>query len=423
MKKYIYLVAAIAIASLQIEAQAAGFEKNVVWSGKYVGLGGAASSSVSGSEALYFNPAGLAAFQNNGDISLNLSPTFGHYSGPMVSASVIEESDKAFSPIGGVMAAYKITEKLGVGTGFYVSGGTKAIFENVNLSAATGASNLQLSPEIQSALMITEFALGAGYELIPGLRLGAAWRIVRVGGDFYTASAGTTPAANFTYVRIADVKDTRYSGFKLGAQYEAPSKAWGIGTYFRNNVNFNAAGTSSGQFALFSGTTPTTLAGGATTITSSFPWQAALGGHFSMTESMRLYLEFTHTDYSRVQTLVISGPIGTGRIPNVTTNWRDQNNFRLGLECTELAGWALRAGYVYTTQVVPNQRAVASFSSPGVGHTIALGTGTSFLGEALELNGSLEYSFAKGTGAAPTAIAAEYKTSAYAAHLGTAYKF
>ena len=410
----------VVLALLGARAEAAGFEKNVLWSGKHVGIGGAAASSVAGSEALLYNPAGLAQAPGMGDVAVNFSPTFGHFKGPIAVATTLEESDESFSPVGGLTASYNISDRFGIGLGYFVTGGTKAVFEDVALTGVTGASGVRLAPKIQSVLSVTEFSVGAAYELVPGLSLGAAWRTVRVNGEFYTASAGTTPAPNFTYVRIDDMKDTRYDGFRVGAQLNPAGAKWGVGATYRNNVDFEGAGTSSGQFALFSGTT-TDLSGGPTTLTSSFPWQASLGAHYDIMDELRAHLEFTHTNYSRVRTLLISGPIGTGRIPSVSTNWRDQNNYRLGFTYSGLQDMKLRAGYVLTTKVVPNQAARATFSSPASGHTVTAGAGFGLM-QSLSLDGALEYSFSKGKGESPV-LAADYSTTAYVFHLGTTYSF
>ncbi|RYZ96382.1 MAG: hypothetical protein EOP11_23560, partial [Proteobacteria bacterium] len=79
MNKVVLLAVAALVGG---NAYAGGFEKNLSWSGKYAGIGGAAVSIVEGSESLYFNPAGLASKRGaNGDVSLNFSPTFVKFKG------------------------------------------------------------------------------------------------------------------------------------------------------------------------------------------------------------------------------------------------------------------------------------------------------------------------------------------------------
>ena len=62
--------AAIVISFLSTLSFAAGLEKSTLWSGKYMGFGGAAASSVEGGESLYFNPAGLISGQGTQNLSV-----------------------------------------------------------------------------------------------------------------------------------------------------------------------------------------------------------------------------------------------------------------------------------------------------------------------------------------------------------------
>jgi len=391
-------------------AYAGGFEKNVTWSGKYVGIGGAAVSRVEGSESLYFNPAGLASKRGeNGDVSLNFSPTFVKFKGAFV-AGRQEESDKSFVPVGGATASYQLMDRLSVGVGYYVSGGTSAVYEGVNVGFPS------FTPELKSQLALTELAVGLGYEVLPGLRVGAAWRMLHVGGDFFLANA----ALPNPYQQISDISKTKYDGFKVGAQYNNEAKTWGVGIVFRNGVNFNADMNQS-QFSLAGAQVGTTTAG---TIRSSFPWQASIGGNINVTEFWHLHGEFTHTDYDHNQKIDVVGP----QPIIVALNWNDQQNYKLGVEYTGLENLALRAGYVLTTQVVPDGRANPTFSTPATGHTIALGAGRSFLeGNRLDVNVAAEHSWASSDAlpavAANGVAGGEYSSSSWAAHLGAAYKF
>lgn len=404
-KNQAILLAVAALASGN--AFAGGFEKNVTWSGKYVGIGGAAVSRVEGSESLYFNPAGLASKRGeNGDVTLNFSPTFAKFKGSFVPGRQ-EESDKSFIPVGGATASYQIMDRLSVGVGYYVSGGTSATYENVTIPG------FAFTPELKSELALTELAVGLGYEVLPGLRLGAAWRMLNVSGDFFFAGATS-------YTKIEDIKDTKYNGFKVGAQYQNADKTWGVGVMFRNGVNFNADMRRS---VVTAANTPAVAAADGT-IRSSFPWQASVGANYSITEAWHLHGEFTHTDYNH------NGKIdytGTGAV-SIPLNWKDQQNYRLGVEYTGFENLALRGGYVFTSQVVPNGNANPTFSTPGNGHTVTLGAGRSFLeGNVLDVNIAAEHSWAT-SDALPAVAAAgvaggEYSSSSWAAHLGAAYKF
>lgn len=419
MKKNQAILLAVA-ALVGGNAYAGGFEKNVTWSGKYVGIGGAAVSRVEGSESLYFNPAGLATKRGeNGDVSLNFSPTFAKFKGSFVVGRQ-EESDKSFIPVGGATASYQLMDRLSVGVGYYVSGGTSASYEGVTIPGWS------FSPELKSELALTELAVGLGYEVLPGLRVGAAWRMLSVSGDFFFASASPGTNTLASYTKIEDISKTKYDGFKVGAQYSNPEKTWGVGVVFRNGVNFNADMRRSVTVGS-SGTVIVPAANG--TIRSSFPWQASIGGNINVSEFWHLHGEFTHTDYDH------NGKIdytGTSAV-SIPLAWKDQQNYKLGVEYTGIENLALRAGYVLTTQVVPDGNANPTFSTPGTGHTVAIGAGRSFLaGNVLDVNIAAEHSWAKSK-SLPTLVSAlpntsgvaggEFSSSSWAAHLGAAYKF
>ncbi|MFN8370346.1 MAG: hypothetical protein U0T83_06950 [Bacteriovoracaceae bacterium] len=79
----------IGISALLIGANtfAAGFEKSVLWSAKWASLAGNAASGVTGADSVYYNPAGLAAGANN-ELSLNFSPTYSQFKGPIPVSNV-----------------------------------------------------------------------------------------------------------------------------------------------------------------------------------------------------------------------------------------------------------------------------------------------------------------------------------------------
>jgi hypothetical protein len=95
-KKFQIGLAGVLLAVLTISgnpALAAGFEKSVLWSGKWTALGGAAASSVSGPDALYFNPAGLGGSTGlqinlNGERSMTLPNFYSHLPASLATESL-----------------------------------------------------------------------------------------------------------------------------------------------------------------------------------------------------------------------------------------------------------------------------------------------------------------------------------------------
>jgi hypothetical protein len=63
-------------------ANAAGFEKSIVWGGRSSGVAGIATPYIQGADALYFNPAGLAGDKEGQTLSFNISPTQSSFKGP-----------------------------------------------------------------------------------------------------------------------------------------------------------------------------------------------------------------------------------------------------------------------------------------------------------------------------------------------------
>ena len=131
-KKTLVALSAATGCLVSLNAYSAGLEKNVNWSGKYNGVAGAATSSVSDSEGLIFNPAGLAGVEGKGDVHVNFSPTFSQFEGPLTANNQSKKSVQTFSPIGGLTSAYRLDDSTVLGGGVFVSGGTKSRYENID---------------------------------------------------------------------------------------------------------------------------------------------------------------------------------------------------------------------------------------------------------------------------------------------------
>jgi long-subunit fatty acid transport protein len=405
-KLYALTLVAGLLASSQIFA--AGFEKNTMWSGKYAAFAGAANDSVRGSEGLYFNPAGMAA-SHGPEISLNLSPTWDKFQGPVAIANQTEESKTRFSPIYGATASYGLMDKVAVGIGTYVSGGTKAFFmDKPTASVPAGFTTNSIAD-----LNIIEYALGVAVSPVENLRIGATWRILHVTGNLSSTLFPTGAAAAPANVSVDDFSGTRYNGFKLGAQWDNSERKWGLGASWRTPVTFTVNGTQTTRLsgALGGGTTTTN----GVPVTNTFPSQISLGGYYHFTPGFTGFLDYAWTQYAVDKAIVV----GTTAIAQ---GWHNMHNVRVGGEWMMTEHTALRAGYGWTSQVTPDDIARATFSSPGHGNTVTVGAGTNSGG--LELSGALEYSWASGTGTGNTAAATlpgEFSTKAYAVHLGVGY--
>lgn len=414
-------------------ALAAGFEKAQTWSAKSAAMGGAVVGSSVGAEALYFNPAGLAESAEGGEASLNFSPTLSKFSGANpydASGGVSRSIDGAsgFSPVVGALVAFRPMPKLGVGAGFYVSGGNKAKFENLNYSAVN-ANFDTLFPTVETNLSITEAALGAGYEIVPGLRFGAALRAVMVHANFSTTTyipAGGT--AGLYEAQVNNISATRYNAYKLGLQYEEPEHRWGVGASYRSEVFFIGKGDTIARQESTLGGGTNALGTGRADLDNTFPLQVTLGGWTRATELLRVALQYDYTNYAQDRFLNIRGSAGALTFGNIPQHWRNMHVGRIGGEYAGMA-MPLRLGYSYTSQVTPSDFARSTFASPGPGHSVIVGTGMPV--GSIDFDGALEYAWAAGTGHnsnAPTTIAevasdSDFKSHAFVAHLSAKYRF
>jgi long-chain fatty acid transport protein len=408
---------------------AGGFEKNVLWSGKHAGIGGAAASSVEGADGILFNPAALADARNI-DISVNASPTWSKFKAPLYTNNLSADSKRSMSPVVGLTAAYKVNEDLGIGLGYFVAGGSVANFGPQDFSATHGFTAFK--PEYRTNLSITELSLGAGYKLMPGLSLGAAWRMSFVEAEYLT---GTVSNLAMAAIRFTDLKDRQYSGFRVGMKYAPEDMPFGFGINVRSKVKFKAEGDVSGDISTAADKSlRSPLVGSKASMKNSFPLQIAVGAHYNVVENFRLHGEYVWSEYSANDNIEATGTLTTtagatvfkGNTNTVVQKWKNQHNYRLAGEYTGLP-WALRAGYVYTTAVVPEAWAKPTLSTPGVGHTVTAGTGSKFMDDALSFDAAFEYSWAKAkyetAKAGGNALLGKYESNVYALHLGVGYVF
>lgn len=401
---------------------AGGFEKATTWSGRYSGVGSAAVGHVTGAESLYFNPAGLAGGTSNGDVSLNFSPTWAQYEGASatgVGGAVTQlKSDRVMSPVFGAVASYKPMPKLGVGAGLFVAGGSAADYGEVDF---TNLGNTEFKPTLKTKLSLSELSVGAAYEITDGLRFGASWRYSIVKATLCqpkVPNPPNNPSLALVGACLNDLNDKNSAGFRVGMQYDASS--WGAGVNVRTPIKFKAEGKAAILLSQANGEGQPSAANGdgaVASISSEFPLQIEVGGFVDAATDMRLFLAYGYTKYSGNEKLT---QVVASTSSDTFLNWKDQNHFRLGAEYNGM-GMPIRVGYILVTGVTNAKNAAPTFSSPGTGHVMTLGSGYKF-SEALALDLAGEYSFASGKGVAPATVG-DYKSNGYVLHTGVTYNF
>ncbi len=414
-KLSLYVVAATLVnAGIVSQAFAAGYEKSIMWGGRTAGVAGIATPYIQGSEALYFNPAGLTSDKVGQDVSLNVSPTTVQFSAPFKQTD--GTTPRASSEHGvvfpsGLIYGANVGDRMGFGIGGYASGGALANYAGVT----TGAGVV----DIKTALEIYELALGGSYKVSDRLKVGVAYRIVMANAAVSTVGRVGNSAFQ---INATSLKDTQYTGFKLGAQYKLDDKTL-LGLTYRSEVNFKADGKvqayPAGSGSAVQAAAPTSDA----TLRTTLPMQVTLGASHDCTETWKTLAELSWTQYSRIKALSI--PVA-GTTASVVQNWHDQYNVRLG---SEYHGWMLpvRFGYGWTNQVTNSTYARPSFTPPGLAHTLTAGTGYSMavLGNPLQLDVAIEDTFASGKSKDEAADVAsgKYSVNETALHLGAVYAF
>lgn len=389
-----------------------GYEKPVVWSGKYSGLGGAATSSVSGAESLFFNPAGLGAMQGQADATLNFSPIVHKSSAPVTAPNTLTESKRGLLPVGALLASYKLAQGLGIGLGAYAGGGLAVDYGTV-------AMGFNTNPELKTRLQDIELAAGASYEPLPHLSLGVAWRVSLSSSELFMATVNPT-AGTLTNTKLSNLAGTNFSGFRFGVQYRDGNNAWGVGATLRTSVRLKMTGTATADVSTTTATTTANL--GAAEASTTLPLQAGVGGDYLVMESVRLFGQYDFTQYSANKTYDITVATVTTQVP---MNWSNMHSVRVGMEFTGVQEWPIRAAYVFTSRVTPADVPGIFVAPPAAAHTVAVGTGT-LLSQNVRLDGGFDYAFASGAGAPATgvtALAGNYSTSAFSVHSGLSYYF
>jgi len=407
------------LATASLAAHGAGYEKSIPWGGRSAGVAGIATPYVQGSQSLFFNPAGLATAPGSQDISLNASPTWSRFSGPINNANDIVTSESRVRVPFGLTYGRAINDKIGVGIGTYLSAGSFADYEDVAFSSG--------DTHVKTEFSVAELALGIGYKLNDKWKLGAAWRGSLIRGGFAFVSRG----AALANVEVNDAKDSNFTGYKLGAQFKA-NENWLFGFTYRSEVDVEAKGKFGGRVHGVGAIDENDV-----TAKTTFPRAATLGAQYRLTDTWKLLGEYAWTQYSRVKAIKLNGTLSRNggaliaNDPELLQKWKDQHNVRLAGEYT---GWDLpvRMGYVWTSRVTNPHFARATFTPPGPAHTVTVGTGRTW-GETWDIQGALEYTFVSGSadGGAPAGTggtgtdirAGDYDVRAVAAHLGVSYFF
>ncbi len=429
MMKRILLTAGL-LSAVAMQAGATGYEQSIEWSGRYGSTAGIGVNAA-GAEALYFNPAGLAKGSMGSEVSLNLSPQFPQSQGPYTTDNENLSSNTPMGTTGSLLYNYNITPDLGVGIGAYVGAGVDANFDNVMYTGYT------LNTKLHNSVADEEIALGVGYQIIPGLKIGAALRASWVSAEVAGSSVSALPVvagggSMLIYTDHQGLSDRQIGAYNAGVQY-APSKDWGLGLDYRSKVDFFAKGTTNAQYQIinngggFNGTGNLGTAS-STTVSSSLPELWTLGGFYNLSDTWHIMAEADMASYSQDQRITISGsltlpgPLGSKPIPVIQQSNNDQYTYRVGAEYSGWS-WPVRFGLIYQSIMENSDFSNPATFAPGHNMTVTLGTGHKVM-DALTIDGGLAYSSdTADIGAGVASKAGSYSTKDLAFHLGATYAF
>lgn len=412
-----------------IAAQGAGFEKATLWGARSQGVAGAVTSTTSGAEALFFNPAGLASGGAMGDAALELSPTFARSKAPILADNTVVEGERVTIVPFALMGRYVISPELSVGAGLYAAGGFGADFGALDVSTATGVTSVK--PRYDSKIQVVELGAGVGYRVMPGLSVGLGWRASFVSAEFHMPQVGSTSGlATVTEISLEDLSDVNVAGIRMGAQYRPEGQGWGVGVGLRTPISFTAVGQASGKLGIQGVAEASDLEGSEASVKNTLPMQWLIGADFDVMPGLKVVAQYDFTNYSKNKTLDITGTLTTTQgdveLTDIAQNWKNMHQFRVGAEYAVMENVVARVGYLHTSQVTPNAYARPNFFSPGAGNTFTLGGGTTIMDGALDIDGAIEY--ARDTGdvtepAETTIKKGTYTASATTVHIGAAYRF
>lgn len=411
-------------------AHATGYDKSVLVSGKHGGVANAVTSSVGGAESLFFNPAGLAlgaGTESKGDGTLNFSPSTIRFKGPITASGTQATSKSTFLPIAGLQASYRPAARFGYGAGISAAGGSVSNYGEVDFSSLGFSA---FKPTVKGDLRIYEFALGAGYEVSPGFRVGAAWRVSRVQAELSSASAATGALVE---AQLKELTATNFTGFRVGAQVAPRESKWGLGLSVRTPVEFTVKGKGEGRIEspLAPGVV-TNISSSDVSAKSKLPLAISAGGHWDFCENWRGLLDYSWLNYSTNRFIDIAGTLTDASgatsvpLPDTAQAWKNAHVIRVGFEYKGIENWPLRAGFVYGSPVVAKSTAQAIFETPGSGYDVTLGTGTTFMERKLEANLALNYNWGRAEVASSETngnLSGRYAVDAYALHTGVTYRF
>ena len=376
-----------------------GYDKHALWSARSIALGGAVASSVSQSEALLFNPAGISGKE----LSVHYAGYWGYLKSPLNSSnSTRTTDDPVFVPA--LVGSFQLTDKLALGFGYYGVAGLDIAYKDVNYGRVDSALQ-NYNKDYYANLAVAEYSLGVSYKLNELLRFGFALRGQSVKGAFQQSQiirdSGSNAVLGVQTAKFSDLEDSKLGSYRAGIQFMDESKTWGLGATYRSVVKFDAEGKLSGEFAggtaSGSGGVITPSVGSDAIVSAQLPQKFDLDGHYHINANNTLFLGYTWIEYKLSSKLGIKGTLDGTPVADVNQYWHNMHEYKLGFENRSFEFAAYRFGYALTSQVTNAKYSSANSATPGNFHHFSFGLGKNIT-ERLSFDGALEYYYSVGRG-------------------------
>ncbi len=399
-------------------AHAAGYDTPMLYSARNMGMGGTAIGYTDDPSSIFHNPAGLAQVKG-GAVILDASPLLGTIKGspgtPAENGTNIK-SNTTFAPFFLVGAAYRVWDKLVAGFGVYPVASAGASYDY----SSVDKNGVKTSTFDFTKLAFIEFAPSLAYEILPGLRLGVAYRAAMV--EFTRYKMDTESKAGQPDNKIAQLdmpmKGWNFEGFRVGLQYTYDRFDFGL--VFRNKTRAVVEADH-----VIASTLP------ASSATYQFVLPAKLGGgiHWRPTEDLRLALDVEYALNSENWSTNLAGHTdiaGDVAIANIS-QWKNSLTARVG-GGYKIGDLELRLGYAYDSQAA-NGSYPSAFGTPpgptmiftgGVGYNISKNLDVSVAGAYRTGSGTAA---ADGKGCAFCGKAGDYEISLFGAYLDLRWRF
>lgn len=403
-----------------------GYEKQSLWHADSVNKAGVNASESQGSNSVQSNPALLHSGVN--DVSVSFGAFGGTMKGP------INEDNKKWSSTdevtfsGGITGKYILSDDLAIGLGTYTVGGldstTPVSFGNVDSDLSS------FKNDYYAKLAIIEHSVGFGYKYDSNWSFGASLRAHTIRASFnesyanyakglggYGVTDGTVLSASSS--ELYDLKGSDFGSFRLGTSYLSDSKKWGIGVSYRSKLDANLKGKSRGTMAYTStgstlvnassggSVTPTVgktynMDGTTSEVSSTLPQKLSIDGHYSFSDTLKMYVGYTWVDYSKNKELglkaTLTDPL-TGekyKLTNQPYNWQDLHMFKIAINKDFGSDLNFYGGYVLATQVTNDKNTSVSKSPAGHNHTLSAGVSKKF--KKIKYDLAIDHTFSKTVG-------------------------